>query len=273
MTIKTPSLPRWLWVGLLIGIISVWAAIAIFWIQNRQVSVTATMSSNPSTVVSAITVASRSSNTDIPQPTATITGITATPYPTDYPPAKQTLEWREMLTRQAALLTPAPPPGAKAVSTLPPSTYRPRVPKGTPVGDGVITTDVGSPPIARMSFDWTNSWFKITGETEYVIVYAGLLRGTESQGYVILVRNGDGADAKEYSTPLKAGSVQIVGAQGERLILLSDQGMTFYFDVAGERFVNSLTEVVPSVTPAPTKTPFIVYTYTRRPTSTSTPVR
>jgi len=272
MTIKTPSLPRWLWVGLLIGIISVWAAIAIFWIQNRQVSVTATMSSNPSTVVSAITVASRSSNTDIPQPTATITGITATPYPTDYPPAKQTLEWREMLTRQAALLTPAPPPGAKEIPTLPPSTRRyPVLPKGTPAGNGVITINVGSFP-GSMGFDWDNSWAEIINDDE-VIVHAGLSRIIESQGMVIVVRYGNGREYpfSRYYTPLRAGGVQIVGAQGERLILLSKTGVTFYFDVPGERFVNSLTEVVPSVTPGPTLTPFIVYT--RRPTSTSTPVR
>lgn len=271
MTIKRSHLMRWLWVGLLIGIASIWATVATLWIQNRQVLPTATMSSNPSTVVSAVTV----SNTDVPQPPVTITGITATLYPTDYPPAKQTLEWREILTRQAASL---PPSGAKAIPTLPPTTYRPRIPKGTPAGDGVITTDVGRPPIARSLFDWTNSWVKITSETEFVIVYAGLSQGGESQGYVILTRNGDSANAKFYNTPLEAGSVQIVGAQGERLILLSTQGMTFYFDVPGERFVNSLTEVVPSVTPAPTKTPFIWYTYTPRqstlsPASTSTPVR
>ena len=52
-------------------------------------------------------------------------------------------------------------------------------------------------------------------------------------------------------SPVQAGALSITGAVGERLILTSEQGQTFYFDVPALRFVDSLEESVP---PAPTLT-------------------
>jgi hypothetical protein len=42
-----------------------------------------------------------------------------------------------------------------------------------------------------------------------------------------------------------------VGAEGLRLILLSTDGETFYFDVPGQQFTASLAEGVPTVSPVP----------------------
>jgi hypothetical protein len=45
------------------------------------------------------------------------------------------------------------------------------------------------------------------------------------------------------------------------LILNSEGGTTFYYDLPSARFVSSLSEVVPSMTPAPTYTPAPTSTY------------
>ena len=45
----------------------------------------------------------------------------------------------------------------------------------------------------------------------------------------------------ELLTPLQVGAVQIKDAQGERLVLQSASGTTFYFDVPSRQFVPSLS--------------------------------
>jgi hypothetical protein len=52
-------------------------------------------------------------------------------------------------------------------------------------------------------------------------------------------------------SPIQAGELTITGAVGERLVLTSEQGQTFYFDVPSLRFVDNLEEIVPTATPAP----------------------
>lgn len=53
-------------------------------------------------------------------------------------------------------------------------------------------------------------------------------------------------------SPVQAGELTITGAIGERLIITSEQGQTFYFDVPALRFVDSLEEIVPTATLLPT---------------------
>jgi hypothetical protein len=86
-----------------------------------------------------------------------------------------------------------------------------------------------------------------------IAVYAGYDTEDPDQGVVIVSRFGPNAliDESWNDTPTKSGSVRIVDAVGERLILNSDGGETFYFDVPGDRFVNSLSDVVPTITPRP----------------------
>jgi len=54
-------------------------------------------------------------------------------------------------------------------------------------------------------------------------------------------------------SPVQAGELTITGAVGERLILTSEQGQTFYFDVPSLRFVDSIEEIVATATPLPTE--------------------
>ena len=54
--------------------------------------------------------------------------------------------------------------------------------------------------------------------------------------------------------PAQTGELTITGAVGERLILTSEQGQIFYFDVPALRFVDSLEEIVPTATPVPIPT-------------------
>jgi hypothetical protein len=58
-----------------------------------------------------------------------------------------------------------------------------------------------------------------------------------------------------YDTPVRAGAVRIIAEQNYRLTLEAANGTLFYWDVPSQRFVTSLTEVVPSMTPPPTHTP------------------
>jgi hypothetical protein len=52
-----------------------------------------------------------------------------------------------------------------------------------------------------------------------------------------------------YKTPTKAGVIQIVDAVGQRLVVQTDNGTTFYFDIPSRRFVSSLVDG--TVTPVP----------------------
>jgi hypothetical protein len=61
-------------------------------------------------------------------------------------------------------------------------------------------------------------------------------------------------------SPIQAGELTITGAVGERLILISEQGQIFYFDVPALSFVNSLEELVPTATPVPLPTPELPFT-------------
>jgi hypothetical protein len=52
------------------------------------------------------------------------------------------------------------------------------------------------------------------------------------------------------------GGVRVIAEQNNRLILQAIDGEIFYFDVPARRFVNSLSEVVPTATLLPTRTPY-----------------
>lgn len=91
-----------------------------------------------------------------------------------------------------------------------------------------------------------------------VSVHAGALRDDLEQGIVYVP-----PASTFYPTPIRAGSVRIVAEENYRLTLLSENGTTFYFDIPGQRFMDSLTEVVPTITPVPpSPTPTITLTRT-----------
>jgi hypothetical protein len=134
----------------------------------------------------------------------------------------------------------------------------------TPAGAGTILDDDSSPLGSLYVIE--NSWFFETQGKRYQ-VYAGAQRQegppqarNAMQGIVavwVWKPNGEvftGGDGGIYNVPGKKGPVRITGAQGQRLILNTDDGTTFYFDLPSRRFVSSLTEIVPTATPRATPT-------------------
>jgi hypothetical protein len=63
---------------------------------------------------------------------------------------------------------------------------------------------------------------------------------------------------QNYPTPEKYGAVHIVQEAKFRLVLKTDNENTFYFDVPAQKYVSSLTEIVPTITPIPS--PFTTIT-------------
>jgi len=118
-----------------------------------------------------------------------------------------------------------------------------------------------------------NLWRNVVNENgDWMSVYAGSMYTEPTQGLVIV--SGQAPD-QTYLTPTKAGALRIVAEQNLRLTLVSTDGTTFYFDILGQRFVDSLTELAPTVTPylsgtlTPTETP--APTVTLAPTCTPGP--
>lgn len=104
---------------------------------------------------------------------------------------------------------------------------------------------------------------------EFVQIGFGQALDDPTQGAMYMFVDGR---REMYFTPLHDGPIRVIAAQDNRLTLVGESGMIFYFDVPGRRFVDSLTEVVPTITPftpPPTATPTI--TDTPGPTATEVP--
>ena len=100
-----------------------------------------------------------------------------------------------------------------------------------------------------------NRWHGIVNGVP-TIVFAGSPTNDPEQGVVFIMRmSGElkSVSWSSYPTPVRSGPVRILSAEGYRLILSTEAGDILYFDVPGDRFVSSLTEVVPTITPQPTK--------------------
>jgi hypothetical protein len=99
-----------------------------------------------------------------------------------------------------------------------------------------------------------NRWQGIVNNV-MTIVFAGYTGDDREQGVVYIQRISDETRSvywSSYLTPVRSGPVRILRAEGYRLILSTEAGDILYFDVPGDRFVSSLTEVVPTITPQPT---------------------
>lgn len=110
---------------------------------------------------------------------------------------------------------------------------------------------------SKLGFAIQNGWRReINGHPARVA--AGALVSDPQQGIVLVSWDLPGApNAGVYETPIKAGAVRITAEDGFRIILQADDGTTFYFDVPGQKFVSSLTEIASTVTPRPSFTPEI----------------
>lgn len=162
--------------------------------------------------------------------------------PAGYPAAKATLEAGVQQTRIAASGRPQPPRGPTPV----PETVAAAPVARRPAGAGFVVTDF-VPPFPPMSHVITSLWYEPSGN-QNTLVYAGALRDDpggsagDSQGVVIVqIERPDHtlASSATYPTPTKSGAVRITGAQGERLVLQSENGPIFHFDVPSRQFVSS----------------------------------
>jgi hypothetical protein len=129
-----------------------------------------------------------------------------------------------------------------------------------PVTDGPFPTGIFEgggqeykPSVAQIN----NRWQGIV-DGEYVTIQVGAPADDPEQGVLFIWRTYAGREHSRsamYLTLEKAGSIRIVDVEANRLILNTEDGHVFYFDVPGERFVASLEEEVPTITPIPTALP------------------
>jgi hypothetical protein len=141
----------------------------------------------------------------------------------------------------------------------------------TPAGAGEITRL--APPFSGNQYHIENTWYEIgDGGTKRTNAYVGSVSGPggqyTEQGVVVIwvwqvIEENNRKDirivnTRSYPTPTQSGSVHIIDAVGERLVLQSTNGTTFYFDVPLHQYVPSLTwtptpaPISPLATPTPT---------------------
>jgi len=133
----------------------------------------------------------------------------------------------------------------------------------TPMGDGFLADHLLlGPHASELMHNFRGSsdpWF--TGEVEgrmSIIVYAGVHQADQQQGMLIVVRKGTiwGFTGDHIDIPTRSGRPEIIDAVGKRLIIETEMGDIFYFDVPSGKFANSLTETLATMTPGPTLTPY-----------------
>ena len=166
--------------------------------------------------------------------------------------------------------TPLPPgvlkptPTGLTSVTPEPTAFAP-FPQRTPLGGGALAPMM--PPFPSMQFRVINAWYTdLDGLRKRTVVYAGARPGSNSEngqgGVVVYVwqMSAKGnqtatelVEASSYFAPAQAKSLDIIDAVGERLVLHSVDGATFYFDVPTRQYVSSLmvTVTVPPSTVAP----------------------
>ncbi len=225
---------------------------------STELEVVATTSIQPE-------IRSTSSASDVPTEFSVLMTATKPIFPTDYPPDKQTQEIAATHTVEALMNataaptsvfeTPAPCPTALPVEAR-------ATPGGTPMGDGFITNDVGrsGPSLMGLFSETSLAWIQHIGK-ETVIIYPGHLRDNPGSGALVIVRYGTSHDyppgGELIESPAKTGKLEIIDAVGSRLVLRSDQGPLYYFDVEAMRFVGSVEAVVPTATRPATSPPSV----------------
>jgi hypothetical protein len=129
-------------------------------------------------------------------------------------------------------------------------------PQITPLTTGTRESDVSLRSSGyKLQVDTQNVWIGYVDGNE-VDVIAGASLSDPEQGIVrIIVSVFRGGISELITTPTRHGAVRVVSEQNNRLTLVSTDGTTYYFDVPARRFVDSLTEVVPSATLPATGTP------------------
>lgn len=220
-----------------------------------------TVVSNSDTPASSLAQATVS----LPPPTPPTTPATGTPVPTDAPtptdvptPDEQATwdfiatdeAWGQILRITADYLG----------SQIPTQEARP-----TNITDHIqVKAHLG-----KYGYAIENAWFgNVNGNN--LSIYAGAHEENLAQGLLhVMVFIPEHLFEQDFLTPFQTGSVHIVSAENYRLTLISTDGTTFYFDIPGLQYVDSLTEIVPTITPYMTETPSATWT----PGPTQTPIQ
>jgi len=128
-----------------------------------------------------------------------------------------------------------------------------QVPEATsirPTGIFEDTTD-----FYQQGYQMQNAWQQQV-DGAWAAVFAGAHRDDPRQGAIFTQWELPAARVGHFiDTPVKAGSVRIIAEQNDRLTLQATDGTLFYFDVPAQAFVQSLIEVVPTITPQSADTP------------------
>jgi len=126
---------------------------------------------------------------------------------------------------------------------------------GTPVPlHDIRLTGVINDPILISRHDVVdeNGWQNIV-DGIYVTVFAGYLKDDPDQGE--LCYKTDTIPLVCIAAPKKSGSIHVTEQIGNKLVLKSKQGDTFFFDIPGRQFTTSMDAVVPTITPPVQATP------------------
>jgi hypothetical protein len=108
----------------------------------------------------------------------------------------------------------------------------------TSAGIGTIVQS-GQAPFPGSLYTFENRWFEAHGDAD-LVVYAGAGQADLARGLVVVrVIGVTPGPASVYYTPIRAGSVHVIAAQGERLTLLSTTRVRFFFDVPSRVFGRS----------------------------------
>jgi hypothetical protein len=106
-----------------------------------------------------------------------------------------------------------------------------------------------------LGLDTQNVWVGLVDGNEADVTAGALLDDPEQGAIYLVVSIPRGGVMEQILTPTKHGGVRVLSEYNNRLTLLSTDGTIYYYDVPARRFVDSLTEVVPSATPPNTFTP------------------
>jgi hypothetical protein len=133
-----------------------------------------------------------------------------------------------------------------------------RTPSDTqvPFPTGTFEGDMAKFSAEKLFIDGLNAW-RGYQDGFSVGIYAGSLPDDSEQGAIVVISHQPYRLVEEkVLTPTKHGGVRVLAEQNNRLTLQAIDGEMYYFDVPARRFVDSLTEVVPTATLIPTNTPY-----------------
>ncbi|MFZ2098791.1 MAG: hypothetical protein WAV05_19325 [Anaerolineales bacterium] len=150
------------------------------------------------------------------------------------------------------------------------------------VGNGVLI-ESGSSPYQFNDYTFINQWSIIVNNNGRIIVLAGKEQDNPNIGVLVLLKvssidNANIIETDAYITNLDDGALRIISIENGNLILVSDSGLIYKFNINSQQFtslpessepITLETNVSPVYNPEPgsiaTKTP------TRTPTRTPTP--